>query len=321
MQRAATISVRALVALLFAFLALSLADLYLTWKLMHQGGERIRESNPFAAAWLAQYGWWGMTVFKLGAVAVVAGLVTIIARRRPRTAEGILIFACGVLSTVVVHSIFLGWSGASQAEHPMEITDTARWTNAPENELFALLSLRPVQEDLHLSEAKVSEISELSLTHHTKTRDGAMAGREAWNTAVTEALAERRAWLDALEPGQVERLQQIGLQRRGVDAFAAADVQERLALTAKQVDKIRDILAAPPLPPPGRFIRSRDNNHVEMMRPPEDMPARTMNHVLAVLTPDQLARWKEMIGKPFRDEPRFGFGGPPGPWRDARTPR
>jgi hypothetical protein len=321
-MRYKAVSFRALVGLLLAFVALSVADLYLTWKLIVHGSERFRESNPVAALLLAKYGWWGMTGFKVGGVALVGSLVLAISWRRPRTAEAVLVFGCGALSTVVMHSIFLGWSAAGQPERPLDAKDTARWANAPENETFVLLSQRAVQDELHLSESEVSDIGRLVLAHHEKTRDAAASGRDSWNAAVEEVLAERRAVIDQLGPSRVKRLQQISLQRRGADAFNDPDVKQRLELTAEQEEKIGTIVnaPAPPMPPDG-FQRFRDHRP-EGWRPPENPSGRVVNQILAVLTTEQLARWKDLIGEPFRGDPRPGFGVPrPGPWHDMRAPR
>jgi hypothetical protein len=318
MSTYAAVSVRTIVGLLLAFLVLSLADLYLTWRLVHDGGERFRESNPVAAWWLAKYGWSGLTAFKLGAVALVGCLIGAIATRRPRTAEMTLVFGCGALSTVLLHSIFLCSSAPAQADRPTDITDMSRWADASENALFVLLGQRTVQEELHLSEGRASEIARLGLAHREKIRDAAALGRESWDSAVDDVLAERRAVIDSLEPAQAERLRQIAWQRRGVNAFSDAEIKNRLELTAEQEASIQAIAAAPSMANAGGQARPRDRR-LDGWRPPEDPATRTMNRVLAVLTADQLAQWKTIIGTPFRDDPPPGSGNhPAGPRREPR---
>jgi hypothetical protein len=91
--------------MLFAFL--SVADLGLTFRLLHTGGGRIYEGNPIANACLTTYGWPGLMVFKLLSVLVVSGLALWIAQRRPALGGGVLAFACWMLSGVVVYSCSL----------------------------------------------------------------------------------------------------------------------------------------------------------------------------------------------------------------------
>jgi hypothetical protein len=184
--------------------------------------------------------------------------------------------------------------------------------------LFQLLTQRQVQEDLHLPEKRMSELARVVETQHARMRDSFAQGREAWNSVVEEVIAERRAALDDLEPGQVERLRQIGWQQRGIAAFAHPDVKQRLELTAEQEDRIHAIMSGSRAPQAG-FRGPRDRRFPPPW-PPEDEPTLLMNRVLAVLTSEQLARWKEMTGKPLKAESRPTFSGPP-MGRDPRRPR
>lgn len=89
---------------LTVFVLLSFLDLCLTWLLIEQNEGRIFESNPIANAWLAQFGWSGLLLFKLAAMTVVIGAVTIIARYHRVKAALILLFACLTLGGVAFHS-------------------------------------------------------------------------------------------------------------------------------------------------------------------------------------------------------------------------
>lgn len=89
------------------FVLLSLADLALTWFLLSRGKGEVYEGNPIAHSWLVAYGWGGLIVFKAGIVLVVAGLVFIISRYRPRLGGLVLAFACCTLGAVVIYSCYL----------------------------------------------------------------------------------------------------------------------------------------------------------------------------------------------------------------------
>ncbi len=89
------------------FGALSLADLFLTQRLVHVSGGQVYEGNPLASAWLELYGWTGLVIFKALALLLVAGVIVYISFHRPRVAGKILGFACLATGLVVVYSCFL----------------------------------------------------------------------------------------------------------------------------------------------------------------------------------------------------------------------
>jgi hypothetical protein len=89
---------------LLLFVCLSLADLGLTWHLLSHGDGQVYEGNPLARWWLAQYGWQGLTLFKVALAVLVVGLTLVIARRRPRAAGRVLVLSCGILLAVVLYS-------------------------------------------------------------------------------------------------------------------------------------------------------------------------------------------------------------------------
>jgi hypothetical protein len=86
------------------FVALSLADLWLTSRLV-EGSEC--EVNPVAAALLDAYGWEGLTVFKVLVVAATAALCVSISACRPRTGGRVLTFGCLSTGLTVFYSCFM----------------------------------------------------------------------------------------------------------------------------------------------------------------------------------------------------------------------
>lgn len=87
--------------------ALSLADLCLTWFLIHTGQGTFYESNPIAGAWLSAYGWAGLAFFKLLCVALVVVVSLLLALRIPKAGRRILTFACVVTAAVNIYSLVL----------------------------------------------------------------------------------------------------------------------------------------------------------------------------------------------------------------------
>lgn len=96
------------------FLALSAADLGLTWHLLCNSGGPIGEANPLANWLLSHGGWAGLAVFKAATVVLVIGASLGVARRRPEAGGFVLGLACSVLSVVVGWSVALSVSVATR---------------------------------------------------------------------------------------------------------------------------------------------------------------------------------------------------------------
>lgn len=103
-----------------AFVALSLLDFALTWRLLEGPGAQCYEANPLAAAVLDHAGWWGLGAYKMACAGIVLAVVAFVARRRPRLARGLLKVGCPVLAVVV------GYSGYLLAADPTALSDLER---------------------------------------------------------------------------------------------------------------------------------------------------------------------------------------------------
>lgn len=99
---------------LFIFLALSVADLGLTWHLLGNSSGQIGEANPLANWLLSHGGWAGLAVFKAATVLVVVGAAMGVELRRPAGGGFVLGLACGALTLVVGWSVALSVSLATR---------------------------------------------------------------------------------------------------------------------------------------------------------------------------------------------------------------
>ncbi len=132
-----------------------------------------------------------------------------------------------------------------------------------------------------------------------------------------------------LTESQLNRLNQINLQMQGPSAFRDSKIAAELQLTTEQREQIRAIEEEMfyPGPPPER--RGGPGEHRGGPRGDfrKDRGQRLIDaneRVAKILTPEQLNRWNEMIGKKFSG-PMFGrgpgeHGGGPGEPPD-RPPR
>lgn len=106
----------------------------------------------------------------------------------------------------------------------------------------------------------------------------------------------------------LRRFKQIALQFLGSLAFSDPDVAEALRLTSEQKKPIRAIQdqtpsAAMKLGPPGGDPRKPAPSRWDDLKRRE-LDAR--EQILDLLTPDQGWTWEELVGEPFKGEPRPG---------------
>lgn len=119
-----------------------------------------------------------------------------------------------------------------------------------------------------------------------------------------------------LDKKQLTRLNQLQLQREGVNAFHRPDVAKQLDLTEEQETKMQEVeaKAAEGRPAFGNFQQLSDEERQEMFTKMQERQKKREADLLAVLTEDQQAKWAEMQGEKF-DFPQqgfVGFGGPGG---------
>jgi hypothetical protein len=114
-----------------------------------------------------------------------------------------------------------------------------------------------------------------------------------------------------LTPGQLKRLRQIAMQQQFVRAFDDPRVVDALQLTPAQRDQIRSIQDASTL----AILNRWPHDPKESRKLLEQTWHTNIGRIVELLTPDQAAVWKELIGEPFEGELRFR---PPGGYSPPR---
>ena len=176
-------------------------------------------------------------------------------------------------------------------------------------ELF-LLSNESVQKDLQLAPEQIEALAQLR-----RKRDAAFDIRrdlspEEFEAKFEELRKQEKSLTELLTARQQTRLKQIGLQQRGPAAFADPEVVASLKLSPEQQQTIRRLQDETHEFVRGSFrpgpLRTEEWEQIKQTW------SKTWEKVLGVLTDEQMARWKELIGEPFtgdlRPPPR---GGPP----------
>jgi serine/threonine protein kinase len=125
------------------------------------------------------------------------------------------------------------------------------------------------------------------------------------------AAAKEKGAREILNPDQLRRLKQIDLQQKAIFAFRDPEVVAALKLTDAQKERIRTIEGDWFAWHPGR----RDDRGKPGGKPDRSPAEKAREVVEKLLTPQQVARWKEMTGEPFKGKVfrPGGPGGPPGP--------
>jgi hypothetical protein len=100
-----------------------------------------------------------------------------------------------------------------------------------------------------------------------------------------------------LTPEQYKRLKQVFLQQGGVQAFTDSEVEKELHLTAKQKEHFKEIVLKTSKDAMQIYLGEQDDAAASAKV--AEMQKENMANALAVLSDEQKARWKELVGKPF----------------------
>ena len=182
-----------------------------------------------------------------------------------------------------------------------------------------LLGQTAVHDDLGLDDGQRKNVKELTARLGKRWMESfndlaRLSPAERGRRVVEQARADEAEVNAILTGTQQARLRQIGLQADGPGAFRDPEVAAELGLKPEQRERIRGI---------------EDDAFFSWMRmagfpphpggapdPSKDRPAN--ERILEALTADQVLRWKEMTGEPFKGSllpapPPFGPPPPPTP--------
>lgn len=176
-----------------------------------------------------------------------------------------------------------------------------------------LLQREEVREELELLDDQVKQLTELREKSTAKMRDlfantrpGGDAGndrREEMRETFRKFAEETQAEVDkVLLPHQSKRLKQLEAQMRmrggGVLGALGGDVAQQLGVNEAQQEKLRE--------------KARELE-ADLRKKTNELRKQAQEQLLASLTAEQRAQFKELIGEPFEfkdDGPGgFGFGG------------
>lgn len=175
----------------------------------------------------------------------------------------------------------------------------------PEGTTLELILLRQksVQQELKLSPEVIKKVMEFTHKQHDAFWEALKGGKEGRKEKIRELDKEDKQFLsETLTPGQRKRLSQITLQLTGLIELTRPEAARVLNLTEEQQQKFKDLqkqhrreLIAVILP------KGREGRHEKLAKLRED----TRNKIRAILTDEQKAKVRELVGEPFKGEILF----------------
>jgi hypothetical protein len=179
------------------------------------------------------------------------------------------------------------------------------------SEHVSLLGQDSVRDHLQITPEQVKQVDDLTerrrsaffdfRAYRNKSREEM---RQLFEQRARETKQELSKLLDA---PQMQRLEQISLQLRGTQSFSSPEVADEINLTDAQIAAIKKIKEDA-----YREIRNawhdrhRDEQSRKQSHEVFKQSRRTTNEkLLSVLTAEQLAAWRGMLGEPFNGELRF----------------
>lgn len=188
-----------------------------------------------------------------------------------------------------------------------------------------LLRNKSVQDELHMTQPQVEKVDAKSqelreqMRQQFQQQQGGQPDPQAMRSAFQKMQQQQeQAVADILDSRQLHRFKQIELQQMGPSALGRKDVQDALHLSDAQRKSIQDIqqdaMTQMRNSMQGTDFRNMSQEERQQMRQRmETMRKATDEKLVAVLTGEQKAHWKELQGAPFHIvRENRGPGGPGG---------
>lgn len=281
------------------FLMLSLADFFLTWRLVSTANSGVDEINPIASWVLDLSGWIGLASYKVTLVCSIGIAVLVIASRRSSLGASVIMFGCGAQACVVLTGAML-LRGHAPTNHELPDENPSQ-PLTQENTIFPpgaflLLNYKSIQQELGLSAAVINDIEDIAQRRiEMKQRlrnDNLTDGHDIF----FELYGRERLLAASLTPRQAKRLHELSLQIRAEIAFLDQEVTEVLEFSDSQVEEVSNIIREFKLYSIS-IVAPRDGSAPSFKGLGNMSEARV--RLAALLDADQKNRWRALQGDPF----------------------
>lgn len=167
--------------------------------------------------------------------------------------------------------------------------------------MLMLLNQKSVQDELKLSAEQTTKVEAAT----KKQRENAAGLRNADQQERRQKMEElvkdaEKQVAEILDAGQLKRLKQITWQQQGPQAIESHEVAAALHLTDEQKTKAKSILEESRKEM--RALYGDGANQGEARTKAEAIRKATGEKLAALLTEEQTAKWKELLGDPFKGE-------------------
>lgn len=170
---------------------------------------------------------------------------------------------------------------------------------------IVLLRQKSVQYELKVTPEEAKKIHAFASRQWQKAERLAKADKEEREKKFDVMAQENEKFLnDCLKPEQRKRLQQIAMQRAGLLWIARSDVATELGLSAEQKQKVKEVHKEA-RKEAIEFLAS-DKAKAVKKEQLHEMRMKDRRRLMSILTPEQKAKWKGMIGDEFKGDLEFG---------------
>jgi len=170
-----------------------------------------------------------------------------------------------------------------------------------------------VKEELKLTDDQKAAFEKIDEKYKSKFED-AQGDREKMTELFKSASADvDKVVADSLKPDQRKRLNQLLVQRSGINAFSKDDVKTALKLTDTQEKDIKTTQDELRKDREDLFkdVGEDREKRAEAGKKVQAMQKEAMDKIVEGFTDDQKKEWKELTGAKFEFAPFGGFRPPP----------
>jgi hypothetical protein len=172
-----------------------------------------------------------------------------------------------------------------------------------------LLRQKSVQQELKVSPELARKVTEFTHKQRDAFSEALKLGEEQQKSKLMELAKENKQFLDEnLMPAQHKRLFQITLQVTGLHELNRPEVADALKLTEAQQQKFKELQNEHRKDLLAIFqAKERDSRNEKLAK----LRADTRDKIHTILTDEQKAKVRELVGEPFRGEIQFEEYEPP----------
>ena len=183
-----------------------------------------------------------------------------------------------------------------------------------------IISMPAVQKELKLDDKQAAEARVFGEAYRAKAQEmmADLEGLEGQDrmSKMQEMNAKHSATgmkevEKMLKPEQAKRLKQIVFQARGIDGLSDPEIAKELKITSEQTDKVKGLVEAS-RSEMREAMADANGDRAAMTEAMTKIRKATQAKALALMTPEQTAKYKELAGESFEMPAMMGGGGRPG---------